>query len=320
MSLSKLMNRFIKLSPLFTVLIFSLGSLSCRGFSEKGKNIDNATKDSLINAINEVISEHPAEIGVAAIINNRDTILVNNREGYPLMSMFKLHQALAVVYRQKQLHRDIDSIMYIERRSLNPDTWSPMLDGYTEDTIRISVARLLEYILIHSDNNASNILFDSIINPEGTDRYIRSIVPCEGFSIQYTEAQMSEDHAKSYINQTSPLAYVELVDKLFTDSADVTPEIEYIKNLMSKCMTGPGRIASAFQGKPGIEFAHRTGSGYINRNGEIVAVNDGGYVMLPDGKNYSIAVFVKNYGGTQEEAESAIAAISKLIYEYVSRQ
>jgi len=37
-----------------------------------------------------------AEVGVAIIADGKDTVTVENNRRYPLMSVFKLHQALAV--------------------------------------------------------------------------------------------------------------------------------------------------------------------------------------------------------------------------------
>ena len=79
-----------------------------------------------------------------------------------------------------------------------------------------------------------------------------------------------------------------------------------------------GRIAAPLADIPVVAFAHRTGSGYVNPQGEIIAVNDGGYVTLPSGQSYSIAVFVKDFAGTQDEAESVIAKISELVYNRLS--
>lgn len=70
----------------------------------------------------------------------------------------------------------------------------------------------------------------------------------------------------------------------------------------------------------GVSFAHRTGSGYINSRGEVIAVNDGGYVLLPSGMGYSIAVLVKDFGGEPEEAEKVIAQISKAVYEFIAER
>lgn len=46
----------------------------------------------------------------------------------------------------------------------------------------------------------------------------------------------------------------------------------------------------------------------------VCATLDGGYVSLPSGRNYSIAVFVKDYAGDQEDAERLIACISETVY------
>lgn len=45
-----------------------------------------------------------------------------------------------------------------------------------------------------------------------------------------------------------------------------------------------------------------------------------GYVLLPSGKGYSIAVLVKDFGGDQEEAEKIIAQISKAVYEFIAER
>ena len=64
----------------------------------------SATKDSanppltnvLTDSISQIVSACPGEIGVAVIVNNRDTVKVNNKSVYPMMSVFKVHQALAL--------------------------------------------------------------------------------------------------------------------------------------------------------------------------------------------------------------------------------
>ena len=66
----------------------------------------SATKDSanppltnvLTDSISQIVSACPGEIGVAVIVNNRDTVKVNNKSVYPMMSVFKVHQALALCH------------------------------------------------------------------------------------------------------------------------------------------------------------------------------------------------------------------------------
>jgi beta-lactamase class A len=66
----------------------------------------------------------------------------------------------------------------------------------------------------------------------------------------------------------------------------------------------------------GTVVAHKTGSSDTNDEGMTYAVNDIGIVVLPDGRKYSIAVFVTNSYEKNEDSEKIIADISKAAYDY----
>lgn len=295
-----------------------LAATSCRHSSAV---CDSAVLDrkALTNEIDSLLAGVPAQVGVAVIIDGKDTVTVNNTPDYPMMSMFKLQEAIAVCRTLGERGQSIDTVFNIPRSELHTDTWSPMLKDYTEDTVCISARRLLDYLLVHSDNNASNLLFSLVATAPQTDSIIRGITSDGSFNISYTEAQMQREHDLAYANRTSPLAYAVLVDRLFTDSLASAPMQEFIKDAMSRCNTGTARIQAGIAGKNGVKFAHRTGSGYVNERGEVVAVNDGGQVTLPDGRSYSVAVFVKDYAGPQEDAEAVIARISEAIYRHIAK-
>ena len=102
------------------------------------KRADNShayDSTDITEAIAKVISDYPGEIGIAAIINNTDTITVNNKNIYPMMSVFKVHQALAVCDYFDRKRISIDSIVTIHRDELDPKTWSPMLKEHPEPVI-----------------------------------------------------------------------------------------------------------------------------------------------------------------------------------------
>lgn len=63
-------------------------------------------------------------------------------------------------------------------------------------------------------------------------------------------------------------------------------------------------------------FAHKTGSGFRNAAGELIAHNDVGYFRLPDGRDYSLAVFIRDFSGSEKEASAIIAGISRCVYDY----
>lgn len=254
----------------------------------------------------------PGQFGVAVITDGGDTLTVNNRADYPLMSMFKLHESIAVCRVLDGRGVGLDSLVRIERRLLDADTWSPMLREHEEDVMDISVKELLDYILVHSDNNASNVLFDRIVSVSSTDSITRSFVSDGSFKLVYTEAQMKAEHSLAYGNVSSPLAYAEMVNKVFADSIVSASKQAFIKDAMRRCDTGMERIAAGLGAD--ASFSHRTGSGYINSRGEVVAVNDGGYVLLPGGVAYTVVVMVKDFKGPQPEAEKYMAEISRRIY------
>lgn len=55
-----------------------------------------AQQSKLETQLKQAIKDKKAEIGIAVIINGKDTVTVNNDIHYPLMSVFKFHQALAL--------------------------------------------------------------------------------------------------------------------------------------------------------------------------------------------------------------------------------
>lgn len=298
------------------LLACALMPLSCSHVRPRPERV---SLQPLEEALEDVIKKVPGKAGVAVIYDSADTLAVNNSDDYPLMSMFKLHQAVAVCMVLDKMNEGLDTVLYINRGDLDPRTWSPMLKEQPAGDFRLSAGELLEYMLIHSDNNASNLLFDRIVSASATDSLIRGLEGCGDFRIVYKEADMKEDVVRSYDNRTSPLAYASLVNRLFTDSVVNHDKQEFVKQAMGNCNTGPDRLASPLKDVPGIAFAHRTGSGYVTPRGVVVAVNDGGYVTLPSGKGYSIAVFVKDYDGSQADAEKLIAEISRVVLDYFNK-
>jgi len=275
--------------------------------------------DILADTISKITSQYPGEIGVAVIINNTDTVTVNNSNIYPMMSVFKVHQALAVCHDFDRKGLSLDSLMDITREELDPKTWSPMMKEHLEPVISLTVKDLLHYTLSQSDNNASNLMFKKLVDVAQTDSFIATIIPRSSFHIAYTEEEMSADHDKAYANCTSPLGAAILMNRMFTDSLISCEKQYFIMNTLKECKTGIDRISAPLLDKEGISIAHKTGSGYINENGVLVAHNDVAYICLPDNTCYTLAVFVKDYNGNEAQASKAIAHISAIVYSTLSQ-
>ena len=269
------------------------------------------------DTISEIVADYPGEIGVAVIINNTDTVAVNNKSIYPMMSVFKLHQALAICNDFDNKGLSLDSLMTIHRDELDSQTWSPMMKEHSEPVISLTVKELLCYTLILSDNNASNFMFKKLVNATQTDNFIATLIPRLSFQIAYTEEEMSADHDKAYYNFTSPLGAAILMNRLFTDSLVNYDKQSFIMKTLEQCTTGKDRIAAPLLDKEGITIAHKTGSGYTNENGVLAAHNDVAYIRLPNGVCYTLAVFVKDFKGNETQAAKVIARISAIVYNFL---
>lgn len=290
----------------------------------KGAAIGAATAATIDTAavrdsISAIISGMPGEIGVAAIIDSRDTVTVNDIDKYALMSVFKMHQAIAVCHSFDLKGIPLDTILEFDRTSLNPDTWSPMLKEHQDAHFRMPVSELLRYTLMQSDNNASNLMFDRLVSVAETDSLIATLIPRNCFRITERESDMQSDHAKSNNNHSSPSGVARLVERLFTDSILSTEKQEFICETMRGCHTGADRIAAPLAGKDGITIAHKTGSGYINESGILTAHNDAAYITLPDGTSYTLVILVKDFAGNEKQASDIMARISDTVYRAITR-
>lgn len=305
---------------IFATLALMVLSASCK---LKTNVADNAHSDkvkmmkALKDTLQSVAEEYPGEIGIALLTDCGDTVVVNNENKYPLMSVFKLHQAISLCRYLEENGMSLDSIVSISRHELNPDTWSPMLKDYGGNEITVPVRRLLEYTLMQSDNNASNYMFDKLQAVGEVDRFIATVIPRESFSLSVTEADMWDNHHLCYENRSTPLGAALLIKRLFTDSILGEGERDFICDALGKCKTGTDRIAAPLAGKEGVAVAHKTGSGFRNAAGILSAHNDVAFVTLPGGRNYTLSVLVKDFHGTESEAAAVISRISAMVYASV---
>lgn len=290
-----------------TILSF-LACISIQTTAQTGKELQR----QLAN----IVSRNEAHTGVAVIINGEDTVTLNNNGNYPMMSVFKFHQALATARFMHDNNMPLSTTIHISKTELHENTYSPLRDKHPDGNIDMTVAELLTYTLQQSDNNACDILFSRIAGTEYTDRYIRSL-GINDFAIAATEKQMHDSLPLCYANRTSPLEAAILLETFVTKPLFDESYQDFIKKTMIECKTGADRLAAPLAGTGAI-IGHKTGSGDKNSKGQIIATNDIGFVFLPDGQRYSIAVFVKDSEEDAEDTARIIADISAAVYRYIT--
>ena len=256
-----------------------------------------------------------AEVGIAVITDRDDTVTINNNSRYPLMSVFKFHQALAVADFLINNDISVDSLTTLTRSDLPEGTYSPLRDEHNEKSFNISIRDLLTYTLQRSDNNACDILFARFANPEMTDSFIRSL-GINDFSITETEADMHRDLNRCYLNWSSPLASSQLLKIFYDKLSRQDSRYTFIKETMENCQTGQDRLMKPLIEK-GVKIGHKTGTGDKNDRGEIIGLNDIGFVSLPSGRHYFISVFIKDSKENAAISSATIARISQLTYDFM---
>ena len=274
-----------------------------------------ARQTQLETQLKEAIKGKKAEIGIAVIIDGKDTVTVNNDIHYPLMSVFKFHQALALADYMGKQTQSLETRLPIKKSDLKPDTYSPLRDKYPQGGTEMSIADLLRYTLQQSDNNACDILFNYQGGPDAVNKYIHSLGIRE-CAIVGTETAMHEDLNLCYENWTTPLAAAELVE-IFRKKP-LFPKVykHFIFQTMVECQTGQDRLVAPLLDKK-VTVGHKTGTGDLNAKGQQIGCNDIGFVLLPGGRTYSIAVFVKDSEENNQANSKIIADISRIVYEYV---
>lgn len=71
-----------------------------------------------------------------------------------------------------------------------------------------------------------------------------------------------------------------------------TDSVKFLDKIMKQTSTGSDKLKAGITNN--LALYHKTGSSSRLSNGIKIADNDAGYVILPDGKTYYIAVLIEN--------------------------
>ena len=224
---------------------------------------------------------------------------------FPMYSVAKFPQALYVADFLTRSNIDLNTEVIVRKEDLLQDTWSPMLNTF-EDQRTITYSELLALSLQQSDNNACDILFERCGGPRAVEKYIRKL-GFKGIRIQKTEKQMHAKPALSNKNWCTPKSMVALLEWFLTHHND-NESLRYIWKLMEECQTGKDRLPAAFPNS--AKVIHKTGTGYPLPSGQPSGICDIGIIILDNGQQFPIAVFITN-----PSSQSRIPDVAKQILE-----
>lgn len=289
-----------KFALLLLVLVLSSGSTF-------------AQRDSLRTLIGQISEKVKGDVGVCIInLENNDTISFNRSRHFPMQSVYKFPLALVVLDQVDKGVLSLDQKIFVKKKELLPDTWSPLRKKYPEGNMDITVDDLLTYTVSVSDNNGCDILFKLLGGPKIVNEYIHSLGN-EDISIVATEEEMHKDWNVQYTNWCTPNALVSLLKKFHKGEILSQKSTRFLRRIMEETSTGPKRIKGLLP--EGTVVAHKTGSSGSNEAGVIGALNDAGIVTLPNGNHFAIVVFISNSTATELMCERVIAEITKVVWD-----
>lgn len=274
-----------------------------------------AQTPSLRPALAELAQQERAAVGIAVLTDSGELIRCNDRRRYPLMSVFKFHVALALFDRMEREGIPLDSLIRIEASQLLPDTYSPLRDRYGSRETLLPLRELLRYSLSLSDNNACDILIGLAGGIDSVSGYLRRI-GARGCALSQTEEDMHRDIRNSRKNRSRPSATVRLLHRAFEGSLLRPDHRDFLRECLIATATGPDKLKGMLP--EWCVVAHKTGSSDRTPQGIKIADNDAGVVLLPDGRRYYIAVFIRDSGESDARNAALIARIARTVYDALS--
>jgi beta-lactamase class A len=236
---------------------------------------------TLEQQLNSMVAGKSADIGIAALdLNSGETVSIKGNTPFPMASTVKV--AVAALYLAQ-----VDN----GRRSL-------------DDVINGQPARsLMRRMLVHSDNQATDILLADLGGPTAVHDWLRDN-GVTGLRMDRTIAELL--HSKRDLwdrrDSTTPMAMVDLLRRIYKAELIKPESRNYLLDLMAQCETGKNRMKALLPSGTPVE--HKTGT----LDG---LADDVGFITMPDGHRVAVAIFTR--GGT--DRPRTIAETTRVIYD-----
>jgi beta-lactamase class A len=314
-----------------TKLLASFVLLSCLMASCQAPNKENAVTTTtttptpapkspsvavLEKKIAQIVSDKKAVVGVCILGNNgKDTVAINGDNHLPLQSVFKLHISLAVLAEIDKGKFSLEQQIKVSPQELAPQiAWSPLRDENPKGGV-FSIARLIQYSIIQSDNVACDVLIRLIGSPKTVEDYFKQN-NIDDIAIAFTEEVMQSTWENMFKNWSSPKATSAILQKFYENNNNLLSKNSYdfFWTTMKETTTGQKRLKGLLPQNTVV--AHKTGTSGTNKEGITAATNDVGIVFLPNGAYFIISVFVSDSKESDETNEKIIAEIAKAAYDF----
>ncbi|MEA3009338.1 MAG: beta-lactamase class [Sphingomonadales bacterium] len=247
---------------------------------------DSPRLRSLEQRLAAMVAENPGEYGIAALdLASGETISFNGQKAFPMASTMKI--AVAAAYLT-----EVDA----GRRTLD------------EPVAGTSALKLMDAMITHSDNRATDLLMATLGGPGAVNGWLRGH-GLNDIRVDRTIAQLLRDprDLRDVRDSSTPIAMLGLL-RLIDSDGPLTSQSRYLlRDMMRRCATGSNRIRGILP--PGATVEHKTGTltGYTG---------DVGFLTTPSGRRIAVAFFAR--GGSNRPG--VIATAARAIYDALAAE
>ncbi|MDY3352384.1 RASA family extended-spectrum class A beta-lactamase [Riemerella anatipestifer] len=269
--------------------------------------------NNLKNQIEEIISSKNGDFGISIIDENNNIIEINGNKSYPLLSTFKFPIALTTLHKVENGELSMQQQIFIKKEELLENTWSPFKEKYPNGNISISLEEALNWMIVYSDNNMTDIILRLIGGTNAVEKFIDD----KNFVIKNNEDEMHKDWNSQFINKSTPNSFTKLL-KNFSEGRILNSEnTKWLYGSMVNSKTGVKRLKGKL---PNVKIAQRAGTSFTNDDGITGAINNVGIMQLPNNQKIYITVFIQNTSEEFKKGEEIIADIAKTAYEFYTKE
>ena len=236
---------------------------------------------SLEQQISGLMANKSADVGIYALdLSNGESISYRGDVAFPMASTVKV--AVAALYLAQVDHG---------RRSLDD-----RING-------VSARRLIDRMMINSDNRATDILMADLGGPRVLDQWLRER-GVTGLRVDRNIAQLlaAKRDLWDHRDSSTPKAMVELLRRIYKAELIKPESRNYLLDVMARCQTGKNRMRALLPFGTPVEHKTGTLNGYTS---------DVGFISLPDGRRIAVAMFAR--GGA--DRPRTIAEAARAIYD-----
>ena len=268
------------------VLLFSLLTVT----AQPALSATSPALASLERQLASIAATQNGDVGIAALdLKTGESVSINGSEPFPMASTVKVAIAANYLAQVEYGRRSLDDV--IAGRSAR---------------------RLMEAMMIHSDNHATDLLLRNLGGPRTIQAWV-SQTALSGMRVDRTIAQLLRDRRDLYDvrDSSTPLAMVELLRRIDAAQLLKVDSRNYLLDLMGRCVTGRNRIRGM------LPF----GTPVQNKTGTLNGLStDVGFITLPDGRRVAIAVFARHGSDRSRTIAEAARTVYYGLYQAMTQR